>query len=101
MIPAPAWFIGNAAANEDIRNFVFATATLSKSMRNCLDRKGGLQLETTLARDRTIGGHATSPRIALRQLQFLGHSGAGSEEHLVRRLPSQRRMRIFVLCSLT
>jgi len=65
------------AANEDILNFLFATAMLWKSMRNCLARKGGLLPETALARHRTIGGNARGPRIALRQRQFLGHFGAG------------------------
>ena len=49
-------------------------------MRNCLARKGGLLSETALARDRTIGGHASCARIALGQRQFLGHFGGGGED---------------------
>ncbi|GEM_PF-7045338 len=51
-------------------------------MRSCLARKGGLLPETALTRHRTIGGHASCPRIALRPRQFL-----------VRRLPTGRWMR--------
>ena len=74
-------------------NFVFATASARESMRNLLSRKADLLPQTALARHRTIGGHAGGPRMALRQRQFLGHLGAGPEEHLVRCLPIERWMR--------
>ena len=56
-----------AAANEDIRNFLFATATLWKLVRNSFAREDDLLPETALARHRTSGGHASRLGIALRE----------------------------------
>jgi len=58
-----------------------------------LSRKAGLLAQTALARHRAIGGHARGPRMALRQRQLLGHFGAGPKEYLVRRLPTEHKVR--------
>ena len=72
-------------------------------MRNLLSRKAGSLAQTALAGHRTIGGHARGPRMALRPRQFLGHFGAGPEEHLVRRLstmPSSSLMTLVSTCQI-
>jgi hypothetical protein len=88
--------------NRDILNFMFATSSPRKSLEKVLCRQAGRMAEATLARHRAIGGHARCPCIRLRHRQLLGHVGASSEEHLVRRLPAKCRVwGIFVLCSVT